>query len=233
MTENLKVIIVDDEYMALEVLEKYITNVPFMTLVGSFRNPIEALDFTHNNTVDAIFLDINMPDLTGLNFAKIIKDKQRIIFTTAYTEFAVEGFNLDVTDYLLKPIEYDRFLEACYKVKKELSREIAKQNNVVNDDYISIKSGTNLHRIKLDDLLFLEKLGNDMLFHTKTSTISSRMNMQDLFDIIPESTFCRVHKSFVVAIDKIDVVTSYEVMIENHKIPLGRSFKEEFLKRIK
>jgi len=236
MLKTLKAIAIDDEYKALEIIESYVERVPFLSLLKSFRDPIEALEYINQNEIDILFLDINMPELSGISFTKFVNPNQKIIFTTAYSEFAIDGFSLNALDYLLKPIEYERFLEACYKAKNQinLEREAITDNTIDNvKKCIMVKSGSNFHQIWLDELLFLEKKGNNMLFHTEKSTVQSRMNMQDVFKVIPEGQFCRVHKSFVVAIKKIEMISNFNVTINSHKVPIGRLYKADFLDRIK
>ncbi|WP_420583088.1 LytR/AlgR family response regulator transcription factor [Reichenbachiella sp.] len=229
---NLNVIAVDDEYRALNLIENYCKRVPFINHIKSFKNPLEAIDFLGKNSVDLILLDINMPDLSGISFTKLIGKQHQIILTTAYSEYAVQGFDLKVTDYLLKPITYERFLQACLKAK-ELSNQVQFFNtDPTTSKKLQIKSGTDIHFVDLDKLLVMEKQGNNMLFHSENQTISSRMNMKELLEQLPVELFIRVHKSFVVAIEKIDQISSFHVIVGKHEVPIGRMYKEDFIRTI-
>lgn len=239
MGNRLKTIAIDDEFRALEVIERYAVKVPFLEWKGSFKNPVEGLSYLSTAHVDLLFLDINMPELSGTSLAKLIKPDQQIIFTTAYSEYAVEGFDLNATDYLLKPIEFDRFLKACLKAQHHIHSPVTSLNpahpgpEVSQKHFLTFKSGTKLHRILVEDILFFEKQRNNMLVHVVGGeSISTRINMKALFGLLPLSRFCQTHKSFVVAIDKIDTIESHQVVVEGHQIPIGRSYRELFLSRL-
>lgn len=218
----IKIIIVDDEPKAIEILERYLAKIPFAKLDNTFRDPVEALAYVKENKVDLILLDINMPNLSGVEFSKLVTIKTQIVFTTAYPEFAVQGFDLDATDYLLKPIEFDRFLKAINKVA-ELSQS---KVTTYNKEIIFFKSGPKIYKVNIDEILFFSKEGNYFYIHMKQkANILIRSNFADLFEILPENKFVRVHKSYIISIRNIDMIEGDEVIIEKHRIPIGLSYK--------
>lgn len=229
---NLNIIAVDDEYRALKLIENYCSRVPFINHIRSFKNPLEAIGFVDREPIDLIFLDINMPDLSGISFTKLIRKQHQIILTTAYSEYAVQGFDLNVTDYLLKPITYERFLQACLKAKEIANKNQFSKTEPTTSIKLQIKSGTDTHFVDLDKLLVMEKQGNNILFHLEGQTISSRMNMKELLEQLPLDSFIRVHKSFVVAIDRIDQINAFQVILGKHEVPIGRMYKETLMRII-
>ena len=231
---EIKSIIVDDEPKAIAVLERYCQDVETITLVETFRDPVKALQFVAQNTVDLIFLDINMPKLSGLEFLDVLKKKPKIIFTTAYSEYALESYTYEAVDYLLKPIDFPRFLKGVSKVSALIGAEKAtdrtEEKAGSNDKVIYIKSGPQLHKIKIGDILYLEKEGNYLKFHTRDKKILSRTNMKDIFEILDTKDFIRVHKSFVIAIAHIDTIETHQIRIGNIKIPVGRSYRQHLMR---
>ncbi len=233
MEHRLKTIAVDDEFRALEVIERYVTKVPFLEMVQTFTNPIAALAFLENTPVDLIFLDINMPDLSGTSLAKLISGKVQVIFTTAYSEFAVEGFELDATDYLLKPIDFERFLKASLKAKSKAEQPIAKESALNQKRNILINTSGKIFQITIDEFLYAEKLGNDMFLHLPGNRkLQCRISIKELLDQLPDG-FCQVHKSFVVSLSKIDQLEKNQLSINDYKIPIGRTFRQHLLDQLK
>ena len=243
----LRCIIADDESGAVEILTRYVKKTEGLELTGTFRDSIEALTFLADNEVDLAFLDINMPHLDGMRLAGLIRDsKILVVFCTAYAEYAVESYEKGALDYLLKPISYERFLAA---VDKAINISGGKEKSKRDDDGIQdgtggwqkaerertmfIKSGPRLHRIKIDDLLYMEKQDHYVVFHTPEGEILSRMNMNDLVKALPGENFVRVHRSYVIAVDKIDTIEPHHVKIGGRKIPVGDSYREDFLRRIR
>jgi len=220
---NIKTIIVDDEPKAIEILERYITRIPFLTLEKSFRDPKEALLFIKEHKTDLILLDINMPDLSGIEFSKLTGKDTQIVFTTAYPEFAVHGFDINATDYLLKPIEFDRFIKAVNK-----AADIIQNKGAVpfDEEVMFFKSGLKVHKVNIDDILFFSKEGNYFYIHIRNKpNILIRMNFADLTDILPLHKFIRVHKSYIVSVKNIDLIEGDEIVIEKQRIPVGLNFK--------
>lgn len=234
----LKCIIADDESGAVEILTRYVRKTEGLKLVGAFRDSIEALAFLAENEVDLAFLDINMPRLDGMKLAGLIRDgKTEVIFCTAYSEYAVESYEKGAVDYLLKPITYERFLAAVEKAgRTRTDGRTPDEGHRLRTDGgggIFIKSGPRIHRLNIDELLYMEKKDHYVVFHSAESEVLSRMNMNDLLGSLPADGFARVHRSYVVALDKIDTIDRDQVLIKGVKIPIGDSYRDEFFKRIR
>lgn len=239
-------IALDDEPMALEVIKLHAAKVSFITLKQTFRDPAQALSFLQNNPVDLIFLDINMPDLSGTDFARIVQQKYMIIFTTAYSEYAVESYELNAVDYLLKPIEFRRFLVATNKALEHQSfkdkSSITTPSPVIspipntqqNQNFVLIKSGTQLHKILVPDILYVESEGNYVNFVLKNTShkLLARLNMSEVLDLLPDESFCRIHKSYIVAYAGIDTIEKHQLQIQKQWLPIGKIYREIFLKEV-
>ena len=231
----MKCIIVDDEPRAIQVLERYVAKVPFLLHKASFRDGISAINFLQQDKMDLIFLDINMPSLSGIEMFKSLNNPPMVIFTTAYSDYALAGYELEATDYLLKPIEFDRFLKAVNRSYKQflLEQEFPqKQQESISPGFVLLKSGTLFHKVKLEDILYLVKDGNYVVVHTQNKKILIRINMNDVFNLVPASRFIRVHKSFVVALAHIDTLEVHQLTIKGEKIPLGSTYRDELLMRL-
>lgn len=234
----LKVVAVDDEPKALEIIKLHAQKVPFLKLKHLFRDALDAVAWIQDNPVDLIFLDINMPKLSGLKFRSILGSSPMIIFTTAYSEYAVESYELNAVDYLLKPIAFDRFLQAALKAKEWHSFQ-GHQQSPSNPAFqnskqrIYIKSGTKHYQLPISDILYLEKDGNYLIFHTQGKKILARLNMSQALDLLPSNAFLRVHKSYIVALKKINMIDTFEITIEGRKIPLAKGYKEALFEKIK
>ena len=227
----MKCIIVEDEPGSINVLKKYIEQIPFLILAETFRQPVKALSFLKDNIVDLVFLDINMPGLSGMELIKILPNNPAVIFTTAYAEFAAESYEYNAVDYLVKPIQFDRFLKAVMKVENEVPNETAKHNESAKK-FAVLRSGAVVHKVPLDEILFVEKKDNYMEFQTIDKKILVRGNMSDVFDLIPEDLFCRVHKSFVVAIAHVHAIEVHQLHVKEYIIPLGETFRPIALERL-
>lgn len=228
-------IAVDDEPLALEVIADYIRKVPFLTLMKVFDNAIEAMEYLRDTKVDLMFLDIQMEELTGIQMLNILKPKPEVIFTTAYDQFALQGYELDVTDYLLKPISFERFVKAVDKVHERLcKRDMAKNTHseapIFNPktDYFFVKSGFKLHKVNFDDILYVEGQGDYLKIVTPRARIMTLQTFKGVEDILPSSNFTRVHKSYIVAIDKIESVEGNMIRIADIHIPVGESYRKQF-----
>jgi two-component system LytT family response regulator len=234
----LRCIIVDDESGAIEILVRYVDKTSELEHIGSFRDPIEALTFLVDNEVDIVFLDIDMPNLDGMQLAELLRNKDvQVIFCTAYSEYAVKSYEKEAVDYLLKPIAYERFVKAVEKAirsrpGKTEPGQIGSDETKEKAASLFIKSGPRIHQVDMRDILYLEKKGHYVVYHTPEKELLSRMNMNDLMSTIPSESFIRIHRSFVVAIDKIDTIEKSCVWIRGKKIPIGESYRDEFFKRI-
>jgi DNA-binding LytR/AlgR family response regulator len=231
MKEPKKCIIVDDEPAAHYVLANYIKQNPQLELVFQGYNGIEAMDYLRENKVDLMFLDINMPEISGMELLKIIPNHPKTILTTAYSEFALESYDYGVIDYLLKPIYFPRFLKA---VERFFAIEIIKaepEEAVVN--YISVKIDGYLIDIELDQLLYAQSFGNYVKLHTVKKTYLASITTSELEKCLPEKNFIRIHKSYIVAIDKIDDADKDFVFIKKEKLPIGITYRRELMDRLK
>jgi len=230
----LKCMVIDDEPLAIQLLANHISRVPFLQLANSFNNPLEGLISFNSNPVDVIFLDVQMPQLTGIQFMKLLQNRAQVIITSAYEEYAIEGFEHDVTDYLLKPIAFERFykaVEKAYNLKSPSYKLDIKQDLFPDTGgYIFVKVETRMVRVELDDILFIEGLKNYVSISTKGQRIVTLQVMKQLEEILPANRFMRVHKSFIIALDKISSVERQEIYIGDRIIPIGITYQDQFFK---
>ena len=221
-------IAVDDEPMALEVIERYCAKSDLVELKAVFREPVKAIEYLGREKIDLILLDINMPDLSGMQLVQTLSPRPLIVFTTAYSHYAVDSYTLNAIDYLLKPITFERFLAAVNKAVAALAAR-----TVGSDDAtIFIKSGPQTHQVKLQDILYLEKDGNYITAHLRDRNILIRENMGDVFDLVPQADFIRVHKSYIVAIKHISMIEVHQLTINNEKIPVGSTYRDSLRARL-
>jgi two-component system LytT family response regulator len=225
MRNKLKCVVVDDEPMAREIIETYIAKTPNLELVASCKNAAEVILFAQENEVDLFFLDINMPEISGLSLAKIIHKKAQIIFTTAYRKYAIDGFNLNVVDYLLKPIGFDRFLQAVQKV---LVSEVAENNN----DFMFVRSDRKMVKIDFNTILYIESLSDYLKIFTKEKTIVIRETISSLEEKLPSKKFIRIHRSFIVSFKSISSYTNEFIEVNQKALPISRSYKESVLQKL-
>jgi two-component system LytT family response regulator len=239
----IRCLVVDDEPLALNILEDYISKMPFLQLVKSTTNPIEALTLVQDGAADLVFLDVQMPELTGIQFLKISNGKAKVILTTAYPQYALEGYELDVVDYLLKPIAFDRFYKAVQKVQGILQpatkpappaehiQQQQQQQDFMND-FIFVKTEHKIQKVYLHDILFIEGLKDYISIFTTTERIITLQNMKKMEDALPEKYFIRVHRSYIVSLDKIDSIERSRIFIGDKVIPVGDTYRDEFFKII-
>jgi len=228
-------VIIDDEPAAIEVLQIHLNKIPSMTLKASFRDPMEALEYLQQNTVDFIFLDINMPKLSGMSFPKLLKDPPLIICTTAYSEHALESYELKAVDYLLKPIEFDRLLQAVMKVKEVLNKTNAVQsvnpesNASVVDQTIFIKSGSEFHQLAIQEIKYIESDSNYVTFYTNNKPILARYKLSEVLSLLPSHQFVRIHRSYAVALKHIVTIKNHCVVIGTQEVPISSTYRAGFL----
>ncbi|MEC3881582.1 LytR/AlgR family response regulator transcription factor [Parapedobacter sp. 10938] len=230
-------IAVDDEPLALDIIADYVEKVPELTLVASTTNAIEALAVVQNGEVDLVFLDVQMPELTGIQFLKIINGKCDVILTTAYPQYALDGYELNVVDYLLKPIAFDRFYRSVQKVLNSRSPQQAPQpaslplpSDAV--DFIFVKTEHKIQRVDLEDILYIEGLKDYISIYTTAERIVTLQNMKKMENILPTNRFVRVHRSYIVALDKIASIERGRIFIEDKIIPVGDTYRDAFYKYI-
>ncbi|PWT99099.1 MAG: DNA-binding response regulator [Bacteroidetes bacterium] len=231
---NLNCIIIDDEPLARKGLKEYVQEIEFLKLLGDFDNPIKAVSLVNEQPVDLLFLDIQMPKITGIEFLKSLQNPPMVIFTTAYSQYAVESFELDVVDYLVKPISFDRFFKASVKAKNwlENKRKGATVHTPSDEAYFFVKAENKHVKILLDDILFVEALQNYVAIHTKDKKILAYVTLGGIEKQLPSEHFIKVHKSFIVSVQKIKAVEGNEILIEQHRIPISRNLKDDVMNKV-
>ena len=231
---TLKAIALDDEPPALKVIGSLCKQNPNINLVQTFTKPSEATAFLQNNPVDLLFLDINMPTISGIDFFKSISQPVMLIFTTAFSEFALEGFNLQAIDYLLKPITPERFEQACQKALLYYDKVLSTQEEEITPEYLQIRADYSLHQIAFDDIILVEALDDYVKIHCTTGKpIVARMTLKNLQLKLPEKLFVRVHKSYIISFHKIKALRNKVVYLPNFEIPLGPTYEKVLLARLK
>lgn len=229
---SMKCIIVDDEPLAREGMELNVQEMDFLDLKGQFGDAISAYNYLMENEVDLMFLDIQMPgEMTGLDLVKALKDPPLVIFTTAYPEYAVEGFELDVVDYLVKPIRMQRFIQAVNKAKEKFESMTAGVQSDEAGDYIYIKADRKFVRLRLDDIQYIQGMKDYVMVYTTESRYMTAMNIKTIFNQLDHPSFVRVSKSYIINAKFIKEVNQSGVMIGDEEIPLGKTYKDDFIER--
>ena len=218
-----KCIIIDDEELARNLIKSYAERLDFIEVVGTFENPLNALKVIKNEKIDLVFLDIQMPDMKGTDFSKLLPPETQIVFTTAYSEYALAAFDLGAEDYLVKPITFERFLQAINKVKFN-------RNSGNSELTITVKSGYDLHKVKLADIIYLESDSEYVIYHTLENKIMSNQSLKSLEEILDPAQFLRVHRSFIVNKSKITSLKSRDLFLSDIKIPVSDSYIESVKK---
>lgn len=216
----MKAIAIDDEPIALDIIKSHAVKVPFLELKATFTDAFQALEYLQRESVDLIFLDIKMPDISGIDFFNSLRKKPLVIFTTAYSEHAVTSFELDAVDYLLKPFSLSRFIKGCNKAFELFNF----RNDSQKADHIYVKTGYEQVKVLFDDILYLEAAGNYVNFVLKEGTVLSRSTFNEAANQLPSDNFIRVHRSFVVAANKVDKVEKHQLTIGKVKIPVGEAY---------
>ena len=233
---KLKCIIIDDEFLARKYLMDYVSRIPFIELCGDYNSPLKAMEQIKSGEVDLLFLDIQMPEITGIEFLKILDKAPYVILTTAYEEYALEGYELNIADYLLKPFSFERFLKAINKVQELAEKNQKSQDTkdskddvmlkpVLKDDHLIIRADRKLYRVNFEDLLYIEGQKAYVTFHTKKKKITALASLKDLEDQLPSSLFQRIHKSFIVSIREINSLEGNQLEIGGVKLSVGKSYK--------
>lgn len=230
-TMEINCVIVDDEPLARNLMTEYVKKVPSLNLIEACSSPIAALEVLKKHPVDLLFLDVQMPELTGISMLKVMKKKPLVILTTAYSEYALQGYDLDIADYLLKPITFERFLRAVDKVTERLSlkTQVVVERSVAADpSFVFVKDGTKLVKVVFDDIKYVEGLKDYVTIHTDTQKIISLQRLKTLEDQLPSDKFIRIHNSYIVAIKAIDIVHKNNVQIGEAMLPIGETYKKSF-----
>ncbi len=233
----LSCIAIDDEILALNKIKRFISKVDFIELKNSFDNAKDAIHYLKHHKTDLIFLDIEMPEINGFQLLHQLKEKPYVILTTAFDQYALKSYDFEVNDYLLKPIQFDRFFKSLEKVYSLVKKEIILQSDMneieIENDHFYVKSGSKVIKIFYDDILYIEGMKDYLSIHTIEKRVLTLMSFDKLMLKLPDQYFIRVHKSFLVSIQKIDEYSSYEIEIGNRVIPISRTYKNDFLSIMK
>jgi DNA-binding LytR/AlgR family response regulator len=224
--------VIDDEPLARKGLKEYITDIDFLNFIGEFDNPLKAEELISRGEVQLLFLDIQMPKITGLDFFKTLQSPPPVIFTTAYPQYALEGFEVNALDYLVKPISFDRFLKSVLKAKEFYEVRETNSKEAVSTDYFFIKADNKLVKILFDEVLFVEALQNYVTIHTPAKKFMTYLTFKSVEDYLPADKFLKVHKSYIVAAAKIDTIEGNDIQIGLHHIPISRNQKDEVMNKL-
>lgn len=228
---SIRCLIIDDKPLAIDILADYVRKVPFLELAGTTTNPIEGLSIIREQNIDLVFLDIQMPELTGLQFMKIAGKQCKVILTTAYSKYALDGFEHDVIDYLLKPIALDRFYRAAEKARQIIRKPAEKSvppNIETSSEYLFIKTEHRIQKVNLKDILFIEGLQNYVSIHTINERVLSLQTLKKTEELLPSKDFVRVHRSYIVALRHISAIERSRIFIGDKIIPVGDNYREGF-----
>ena len=231
---NINCIAIDDEPLALDIIRDYCSKVAFLNLLKTFDNAIESIEYIRSNKVDLIFLDIQMEELTGIQLLNALKNRPFVIFTTAYERYAIQGFELDIVDYMLKPISFERFIKGVNKVFERMQLDAGGaapetgKSKPAEPTFFFVKTETRMERIENNDVLYVEGMGDYWRIVTKTRRIMTLMNAKKLEEVLHEPQFCRVHKSFFIALDKIESIERNRIKIADQYIPVSETYHKAF-----
>ncbi|URM36539.1 LytR/AlgR family response regulator transcription factor [Flavobacterium anhuiense] len=230
---KIKCVLIDDEPLAIKVLGNYFTNFTDFEVIATFTNSLEALDFINSTTVDAVFLDINMPMMTGFELISLIENKTKVIITTAFREFAAESYDLDVLDYLVKPIPLPRFIKCINKITTEYNlKNNIKVETAKGDSHIFIKVDKKMMKINIEEILFVEGMKEYIKVVTPDKTYITHKSLTSLSEELPQDRFLRIHKSYVIALNKVKSIEGNRVQIQSYNIPIGRNYSKEVKNKI-
>lgn len=229
-SDTLRCLVVDDEPFSIEIIQNYIDKVPGLVLAEKCLNAIDALHFMHEHPVDLLFLDINMPEVSGIQMLNSLIDPPLVVFTTAYPEYAIEGFNLDAVDYLLKPFGFERFMKAVNKVYNRISELQGIKYKSEETDFIMIRADKRDYKINLSDIQFIQAKGDYLKIISSERSYLTHETMQNMVQLLPDHRFLRIHKSFIISIDRIKYIEGNRVFIENESLPVGKVYREDLMK---
>ena len=230
---KIKSVLVDDEPLAIKVLLNYFTNFPEFEIIGTFSQPLEALDFLNNNAVDILFIDINMPMMTGFELIKLMESKPKVVITTAFREFAAESYDLDVLDYLVKPIPLPRFIKCINKITTEFNlKNNIKNETIRSDSHIFIKVDKKMMKINIDEILFIEGMKEYIKVVTVDKTYITHKSLSLQSEELPSEQFMRIHKSYTIALDKVKSIEGNRIQIQSYMVPIGRNYSKDVKSRI-
>jgi len=228
-------LIVDDEQLARQLLEGFVAKIPGLELKGLCKDPLEAMEILRNEDIDILFLDIQMPELTGVEFLKTLQHKPATIFTTAYSEYALEGYQLDVIDYLVKPFYLDRFIQAVNKATAHIDLKRKAGSNSKSDidnEFVLLHADHKIYKVRLNEIQYIEGLKEYVSYYTKEKRIIVLQSLKSIEESLPSDQFIRVHRSYIVPIEKIKSLDGNQLQIGDKLIPIGRSYKDEVMKKV-
>ena len=231
MKKKYNVLIVDDEFLARKLLSEYVSKVEILNLVDTCPDATSAMQVLNKENIDILFLDIQMPDISGMEMLKLLNNRPSVVLTTAYSEYAVDAFALGVVDYLLKPFDYARFMQAINKIVNKNVIESQTETNSLND-YILVKADYKLYKVNYEDLLYIEGQHEYVTFHTTTKRITALYSLRNLEETLPKDKFVRTHKSFIVSIKNIEDIDKLNVTVAGNKIPIGASYRDALIERL-
>lgn len=235
MSRKISCLIVDDEPMAREILASFVAKIPQLELIKTCANAMDAFETINKNQIDLLFLDINMPEVSGLSLAKSIHKKSKIIFTTAYREYAIDGFDLQAVDYLLKPIAFDRFLKAVnayFEISHPTTISQSTDTTPAQNPFIFVRADRKMLKINFEDILFIESLSDYIKIHTTKEVVVTRETISNIETKLPPNNFIRVHRSYIIAISKITAYSNEFIEINKKAIPISRTYKEQVLQKL-
>ena len=233
---KIQALIVDDEPLAQNVIQQYAQKLPDLVISGTCNDAICASKLIREKTIDLIFLDINMPKLSGISFLKNLENPPLVIFTTAYSEYALEGFELNAVDYLKKPFSFERFCKAYFRAEELLllkQKKPVSENDNQQNDFLFIKSDKKTIKVKFSDINYIEGLGDYIKLHLSSGKVVTNLTMKKILELVPKNKFYRIHKSFIISLDKIESVEGNMVKIDNVKLPVGNSYRQDFMQFVK
>ena len=230
---KIKCVLIDDEPLATKILQNYFANFPDFDIIGTFHNSVEALDFINNNAIDIVFLDIHMPLMTGFELIRLIENKTKIVITTAFREFAAESYELDVLDYLVKPIPLPRFIKCIHKIEADFNvKNNEKANSLKIDPNIFIKVNKKMVKIIIDEILFIEGMKEYIKVVTADKTYITHKSLTALSEELPAEKFTRIHKSYIIAINKVKSIEGNRIQVHSYTLPIGRNYSKDVKIRI-
>lgn len=234
--KTLQCVVIDDEPLAIDILERYIARVPFLEMAGTFRSAVKALAFVRGAHIDLLFLDINMPDIDGIDFVNDLDYHAMVIFTTAYSRYAVASYDCGAVDYLMKPINFPRFLKAVGRALERAAANMRENGTdggaAADDGILMVKSGSQYVRLNINEIQFIQAAGNYVNIVTGKKEVMALMTMREILERLPADRFARIHKSYIVAINKIDVIERDCVLIHRKEMPVGRNYRHHLLEML-
>lgn len=237
MQKTLKYIAVDDEPLALAKIDEFASQIPFLEKVSSFKSGLDAITFLTQNTIDLAFMDINMEGLNGFQTIELMKPRPLVIITTAYSQHAIKGFDMDVCDYLLKPYSFERFIKSVHRAYEHANAEAKRPPSANNENeeknYVFLKSDHHIQRVPLDEILYVKGMGDYLQVHLTEERILVLMNFEEIGNLLPSEKFLRIHRSYLINLDKIKKIEKRHVVINETRIPISQTYKERFLLYLK